>query len=391
MSPELLDAFSAAATLKHFGKGEPVCKKGDDGDSIFIVAEGEARVHEGDLTVTILAQNQTFGELSAFEGKPRSASVTADSDLSVVCVGSKSIFEIMSRFPESGALIARSLCKVLRERTEEVINGALSRVRMEQELQIGRKIQSGFIPSNLPDLPGWSLGAHFRSAKEVAGDFYDVFKLEGHGRIGLIVADVCDKGVGAALFMTLFRSLLRSSSRMDEYLNVPRSLEIRAKESQSDVLKNSVQFTNNYVAATHGHTSMFSTLFFALLDPQTGHLIYINAGHEAPLIVKQGEIVRKLENTGPVVGLFRDSDYGVGEAQIKKGETLVAYTDGVSDAVNMEGKPFTEARLEALVMGMSGGEGESDCTQTIVNELDAHMGDAAQFDDITIMTVCHNK
>lgn len=383
MSPAVLNALTEASIIEHFEKGEMVCQKGDPGSSIYIVVDGEAIVHDGDMIVSSLDKDQTFGEIATFEDTPRTASITAGSNLTLVRVGRDTLFEIMSRFPDSGIVVAHSLCRCLRDRTEEVIQGALNRVRMEQELQIGRKIQAGFIPSQLPDLPGWTLGAHFEAAKEVAGDFYDVFQIEGHGCIALIVADVCDKGVGAALFMTLFRSLLRSSSKFGEYLNTTQIPHARVNETHSDILKNSVQFTNNYVAATHGHTSMFSTLFFGLLEPETGHLYYINAGHEAPVIIRQDQIRTKLENTGPVVGLFRDSDYTVGEAQLEKGETLFAYTDGVTDAVNLNEEHFTEGHLMNLLV-----DGSADgLAKTIVREVKNHMGDAPQFDDITILTV----
>lgn len=383
MPPALRDEFTKIAKLEHFETGVTICRKGDPGDSIYIVVDGEARVHEGDLIVSILTKNQTFGELSAFEDKPRTASITAGTDLSVVRVGRDAIIDIMSRFPDSGIVIARSLCKCLRDRTEEVIEGAFNRVRMEGELEIGRKIQAGFIPSRLPDLPGWVLGAHFQAAKEVAGDFYDVFEIDGHGRVGLIVADVCDKGVGAALFMTLFRSLLRSTAKRHEYADMSDASKALYREQPDLLLKRCVQFTNNYIAATHGHTSMFATLFFGLLEPETGHLYYINAGHEEPLIIEPGGIKRKLENTGPVVGLFRDSDYRVAEAQLEKGESLFAYTDGVTDAVNKNGVPFTQERLMSLLI-----EQPADgLTQTVVREIQDHMGDAPQFDDITMLTV----
>lgn len=257
---------------------------------------------------------------------------------------------------------------------------------MERELEIGRTIQSGFLPTNTPEVEGWQLASYFCSAREVAGDFYDIFEIDGHSRIGLIVADVCDKGVGAALFMTLFRSLLRSTAKLHEYADVPETSKALYLEQPDLLLKRCVQFTNNYIADTHGHTSMFASLFFGLLEPQSGHLYYINAGHEEPLILKPGGIRSRLENTGPVVGLFRDSDYQVGEAQLEKGETLFAYTDGVTDVVNKDEEPFTEERLISLLIK----EPADDLTQTIVREIQDHMGDAPQFDDVTMLTVSRN-
>ncbi|MDH5188429.1 MAG: SpoIIE family protein phosphatase [Rhodospirillaceae bacterium] len=383
MPTEMINSLCAASSIEHFEKGSAIFKKGDPGDSTYIVTDGEASVHEGDLIVATLVKYDTFGELAAFEDKPRTASITAKTDLSVVRLGRKDIIEIMSQFPDSGIEVARSLCKRLRDRTKEVIDGSLNSARMEQELEIGRKIQIGFITDPLPEVPGWELGAYFEAAKEVAGDFYDVFNIDGHSRVGLIVADVCDKGVGAALFMTLFRSLLRSTAKMHEYSVADSTVNKQILERPDELLKRCVQFTNNYISSTHGHTSMFATIFFGLLEPETGHLCYINAGHEAPFIISQGKIKTRLENTGPVVGLFEGAKYRVGEVSLEKNETLFAYTDGVTDAVNAKNELFTEERLVSLLIK----ESADDLTKKIIDEIKDHMGDAPQFDDITILSV----
>lgn len=383
MSAEMINSLSVAASLEYFEKGSTIFETGDPGDSIYIVADGEASVHEGDLIVAYLKKHDTFGELAAFEDNPRTASVSAKTPISVIRVGRKDIIEIMSRFPGSGIDVARSLVKRLRDRTKEVIEGSLNSARMEQELEIGRKIQIGFITDPLPEVPGWELGAHFEAAKEVAGDFYDVFTIDGHSRIGLIVADVCDKGVGAALFMTLFRSLLRSTAKMHEYSAAEEYAQNQSLERPDALLKRSVQFTNNYISSTHGHTSMFATIFFGLLEPETGHLCYINAGHEAPFIISHGKIKARLENTGPVVGLFKGAKYRVGEVHLEKNDTLFAYTDGVTDAVNPKKEPFTEERLISLLCK----ESSIGLTKKIVGKIKNHMGNAPQFDDITILSV----
>lgn len=288
-------------------------------------------------------------------------------------------------FDDLSTTIDKSLeeLKYLKDLIERMTQAETIKKYMERELDIGRTIQSGFLPTKIPEIEGWQIDSYFCSAREVAGDFYDVFTIDGHNRIGLIVADVCDKGVGAALFMTLFRSLLRSTAKLHEYTDMPEIDKALYLENPDLLLKRCVQFTNNYIASTHGHTSMFATLFFGLLDPETGHLYYINAGHEEPLIVEPNNIKKKLENTGPVVGLFRDSNYQVNEVQLEKGETLVAYTDGVTDAVNKNEEAFTEKRLTNLLIAKP----DENLTQAIVRDIKHHMGDAQQFDDITILTV----
>ena len=291
-------------------------------------------------------------------------------------------------FDDLSLTIDKSLeeLKFLKNLIERMTDAEAKKQYMARELNIGKTIQRGFLPTRIPEIDGWCISPYFQSAREVAGDFYDIFTIDGHSRIGLIVADVCDKGVGAALFMTLFRSLLRSTAKFHEYTNISEESKELYFDQPELLLKRCVQFTNNYISATHGHTSMFSTLFFGLLEPETGHLYYVNAGHEAPFIVSNGKIINKLEITGPVVGLFRDSDYGVGEIQLEKGDVLLAYTDGVTDAVSEKDEPFTEGYLESVVTNMS----SADCTETIVSALKDHVGRAMQFDDITILSVSRN-
>ncbi|MFM8426945.1 MAG: PP2C family protein-serine/threonine phosphatase, partial [Chloroflexota bacterium] len=164
----------------------------------------------------------------------------------------------------------------------------LYRQALEREFEIGREIQSGFLPVTIPQPKGWEVAASLASAREVAGDFYDVFELPG-SKLGLVIADVCDKGLGAALFMTLFRSLLRAASNIDFY-----TPETPGGHSAKARLKNAISLTNNYIAETHGHTGMFATVFFGILDLRTSSLTYVNCGHLSPLIVNQHGVKQML-------------------------------------------------------------------------------------------------
>src|SRR5262249_22798559 len=158
------------------------------------------------------------------------------------------------------------------------------------ELEIGRQIQRDFLPDSLPQPPGWEIAAAFHPARQVGGDFYDAFSLED-GRVALAVADVCDKGVGAALFMALFRSLVRAHAEL------PGSGTPAGPASRSIVA-----LTNDYIARTHGRSNMFATMLFAILDPRTGDLAWVNGGHEPPIVRRRGGAVERLMPTGPAVG-----------------------------------------------------------------------------------------
>ncbi len=207
---------------------------------------------------------------------------------------------------------------------------------MKQEMELGRRTQSDFLPDKLPQLPGWELATAFYPAREVAGDFYDVFDLPGE-RVGLVIADVCDKGVGAALFMALIRSLIRAFAE-------------QAAATPVDAL-GAVSLTNNYIVRHHhhNHKHMFATLFFGVLEPATGTLTYVNGGHDPPIMVRPDGQIFLLDPTGAAVGMMAGTNFVCKETSFEPGDMLLAYTDGVTEARNAAGEFFTEDRLLALL------------------------------------------
>jgi serine phosphatase RsbU (regulator of sigma subunit)/uncharacterized protein YigA (DUF484 family) len=253
----------------------------------------------------------------------------------------------------------------------------LYRKALEREFEIGREIQAGFLPETLPQPKGWEIAASLKSAREVAGDFYDVFELPD-GKIGLVIGDVCDKGLGAALFMTLFRSLIRAISNIDFFARV----ESDHGDSPAARLKNAISLTNNYIAEIHGNTGMFATIFFGILDTNTGMLTYINSGHLPPLLVNAQGVKEILKISGPAVGALADADYFIRQVMIEQGESLFAYTDGLTDTANPEGELFNEKDLLPLLA-------EDESLSSLLAEFQKRAADHAagvkQFDDITLL------
>jgi serine phosphatase RsbU (regulator of sigma subunit) len=241
----------------------------------------------------------------------------------------------------------------------------------ERELEIGREIQTEFLPADLPQLEGWELAARLHSARQVSGDFYDVFPVDG-GRIAVVVADVCDKGVGAALFMALSRSLFRAASE-------------RTAVNGSPLPGSALSFANDYIAITHDRANMFATAFFGVIDPSTGELEYANAGHDPALIVSpQGNVVQ-LPPTGPAVGLVPGSTCDVRRVTLDPGDTLLAFTDGVPEAMAADGSQYTEARLKELLRSTSGSPDE--LLDRIESDIRRHTTGVGQSDDVTLLAV----
>jgi phosphoserine phosphatase RsbU/P len=258
----------------------------------------------------------------------------------------------------------------------------------ERELEIGREIQSGFLPERLPTRPGWEIEVEFRPARQVAGDFYDVFEIVDRRRIALVVADVCDKGVGAALFMALIRTLLRHSAKNSGLRSVAAAAHKTryARMVGAAALLSAVEETNRYLIDTHPKQAYFATLFFGVLDPATGSLLYVNCGHNPPLLLgADGAVRAELGPTGPAVGVVPGGVFELGHDVLRPGESLFVYTDGVTEARSAEQEFFGDQRLYELA-GLPVRRAR-DLLDRTLGALDAHAADIEQYDDITMLVV----
>jgi sigma-B regulation protein RsbU (phosphoserine phosphatase) len=242
---------------------------------------------------------------------------------------------------------------------------------LERDLEIGRQIQADFLPDSLPRPAGWEIAALFRPARQVGGDFYDAFELED-GRVGLTIADVCDKGVGAALFMALFRSLIRSHAELHG-----------AGTPASPAARSIVALTNDYIARTHGRSNMFATIFFGILDPVSGSLAFVNAGQEPPILRRASGKLERLDPSGPAVGMFPEASFEARTVELAPGDLLLAFTDGVTEERSPSGSLFGEERLLSLVAPPRSSAG--DFLARIDDELRAHRGDTEPSDDVTMI------
>ena len=385
---KVLEKVAAIVIQKSIKSGENLITKGEIGDSMYILCKGKVKVHDGDLVLNHLEKGNVFGEMAALDGEVRTASITALEDSELLQLNRDNLSELCSKEPEVGKALIHFLCQRGKNIISDITTRSLKLQTLEKELEIGRNIQRGFLPESLPKIKGWDIAAYFHAAREVAGDFYDLFEIEHQEKLGVVIGDVCGKGVGAALFMALFRSLIRSSMLASDFINSAGGDTDQPPPSPQNphqILKNCVALTNNYVAKTHGSTCMFSTLFIAILDPDDGKLIYINAGHEPPVIFNSDGIKTVINNTGPAAGLFPDTAFDTGEIQIDKGDTLIAFTDGVTEAINPENEQFTSTRLMDILL--SSQKSSSETLDDIVCKLHKFTNNVEQFDDITLLEI----
>jgi phosphoserine phosphatase RsbU/P len=207
----------------------------------------------------------------------------------------------------------------------------VGRERMEREFQLARQIQQAFLPESLPEHANWQISRLWQTAREVGGDFYDIFETRDH-RIALVIADVADKGMPAALYMTVTRTLIRATL-------------------QSIASPGKVLARVNDLLESESRNGMFVTAFLALLEPTTGKLEYANAGHNLPLLIHQKPTkISSLEKDGIALGVMPQAEYKDKSIQIKVDETLLFYTDGVTEAFSSEGELFSEPRLKEVLL-----------------------------------------
>jgi sigma-B regulation protein RsbU (phosphoserine phosphatase) len=262
--------------------------------------------------------------------------------------------------------------------------------RLAREMEVARNIQRDFLPEVLPVARGVELEAALEPARDVSGDFYDAFLLPPAGTIVLVVGDVCDKGVGAALFMALFRSLIRASADpigggAIQMIGGRRTLVRQALESATpaDLLTRVAGFTNDYIARLHGRTNMFATVFLGALDPESGQLDYVNAGHEPALVIDPEGFTRELRPTGPALGLGPDAVFRAGEARLAPGAGLFAFTDGLVEARSSAGEVFGAQRLRDALRANNASA--SALVRGVLEALHAFTGPAEPHDDVTLL------
>jgi sigma-B regulation protein RsbU (phosphoserine phosphatase) len=244
---------------------------------------------------------------------------------------------------------------------------AVEKGRLERELQLAREVQASLLPRATPAVPGWEFAARWQPAREVAGDFYDFIPLDA-GRYGLVIADVTDKGMPAALFMALARSIVRAS--------------VAAALSPAEAIGQA-----NRLICADATNSMFVSLFYAQLDPAAREVTYVNAGHNPPLLYRaeEAEFVR-LTRTGIVLGVHEAAPYEPRTVSLGPDDFLLLYTDGLTDALNAQGEAFEEARLQRLLREHSHASAP-DLGAALERALHAFTGSTEPFDDVTFVVV----
>ncbi len=236
-----------------------------------------------------------------------------------------------------------------------------------QELSLAHSIQASFLPASIPQIPGWQLAATLEPARQIAGDFYDFIDLP-EGRLGILIADVADKGLGSALYMALSSTLIRTFA--SQYHRDPALV---LKTANQQILRNA-------------RANLFVTVFFGVLDPASGLLCYANAGHNPPYLFGQKNGLQVLNNTGMPLGVDEENEWGQNEVVISQGEILLMYTDGVTDAQNSAGE-FIDRKIILSALQQNLGKSVPDVQKSILDKVHRFVGEAPRFDDLTLVII----
>ena len=256
---------------------------------------------------------------------------------------------------------------------EKVYENSLDFQHITQELRIAGQIQASFLPNIFPPIPGWQLAVTLLPARETSGDFFDVIELS-NDRLGILVADVADKGVGSALYMALSRTLIRTYA--EEY----------------DADPEIVFFAANNRLLKDARANLFITTFYGILDPSEGTLTYCNAGHNPPYLFRDSDqgSVESLTRTGIAMGIEANSTWTMETITINAGDILVLYTDGIPDAQDQDGEFFDDEAIIDITRKNSGRLAH-EIQSSIIEAVQEFSGSTPQSDDITLMVLVRDK
>ena len=254
----------------------------------------------------------------------------------------------------------------------------LEHAATDQQINTATKIQQSFVIQELPKNEYVDLAADFDPAYEIGADWYDAISTDAITYV--VIADVCDKGIASALFMSVFRSLIRYS-----LLDEDNELEVQGLETS---LEDSVTQVNDYMASNHGESSMFATLFLGAYVKEENKLSYICAGHETPIIIRKKGMLESLETTGPAIGIFAEAKYSVKTVNLEPGQILFTYTDGLVDSRSPSNISWG---LEGVKGVLSNTDPTEISAKSLLDEMslkvNQHRGDAEQFDDLTMLVL----
>jgi serine phosphatase RsbU (regulator of sigma subunit) len=391
ISDQELDALCRVVTPRSYPPAYRLCVEGAVEHTFYVVAEGQVAITQSlgseKRVLALREPGEFFGEMALIDNKPRTASVTTLVETTVLEVSEEAFNEFLTHSPNIALALIRRLSANSRASNEATIadltrkNQELAkayedlkaaqvelvkRERLEREMEIAGEVQRSLLPAEFPRAQGFSFAGRNVPARHVGGDLYDVIKIDNE-HVGLLMADVSDKSVHAALFMAVTRTLFLAHAR--------RSLS-PAEVSMA---------VHNGIMEVSSNDEMFVTAFYGVLHTPSGRMRYVRAGQDKPLLFRpNNELPQLLEADGRFLGMYPGLKLEERSLDLEPGDLLVAYSDGVSDAINPAEESYGTARLINLIARHRTSPADEICG-AIFDDVFAFREAAPAFDDITVL------
>ena len=391
-----LDRLTAEMVVVNLKPGELLFCEGDPGEHLYVVVKGDMEIVKApdtkdELILNTIHEGEYIGEMSLATGAPRTASVRGRTDAVLLSLSRQQFNDLLHRHPELASVMVSVLSHRLdntnvatfRDLTEknhqlqkasDELKAAqvqiIEKERLEKELQVAAEIQMSILPDVMPSPDGYDFGGRILPARQVGGDFYDVFEL-GNNKIGVVIGDVADKGVPSAIFMARAHALIIA--------------EADAVTPPDDVLR----MVNEHITRFEKSTQ-FVTALFGILDTGTGEFSYARAGHEPPLLLTaDGEVQRLPHKSGMALGLWEDITLDENSLVLPKGSLFVMFTDGMTDCRNPKGEPFGLERIKNSMANLKNINAQAGCNE-LFDKLMKYQDGSKQDDDVTLLAI-HTK
>ncbi|HEX5838142.1 MAG TPA: PP2C family protein-serine/threonine phosphatase [Anaerolineales bacterium] len=388
-----LDRIMAQLEIVNLKSGEILFREGDPGENMYIVVSGDLEIlmapdTDNELILNRVPQGEYIGEMSLVTGAPRTASVRAHGDVVLLSMSRTQLLDLLHQHPQLASTMVSVLSHRLdntnvstfRDLTEknrqlqqafDELKAAqeqlIEKERLERELKVAAEIQMSILPDALPLVDGYDFGGRILPARQVGGDFYDVFILDTN-KIGVLIGDVADKGVPSAIFMARAHALIIA--------------EADSVISPGDVLRR----VNRHITRLEKSTQ-FVTALYGVLDINTSEFVYARAGHEPPLMLTpNGEVHRLPHKPGMALGLWENITLDEYSVHLPKDSLLVMFTDGMTDCRNPKGQPFGLEKIKLTMAGLGRVTAQSGCDQ-LFDSLMLYQSGAKQDDDVTLVAI----
>lgn len=388
-----LDTLRELAQLRSYPPETILCHQGEVEHTFYVIVDGLVAISQvledgQERLLSVQRPREYFGELGLLDDTPRMANCVTLTDVTVLEITEEVFQSVLENSPAVAYALMRHVVEILRSTDKLAIEDLttknqelreayrelqqaqeelVEKERLETELEIAANVQRTLLPDDLPDYSDYRFAAYLKPARQVGGDFYDAIELDDD-HVGIVLADVADKSVQAALFMAVARTLFRVEGRRS--LN-PSDVALAVHRGVIDIAPSA---------------DIFVTAFYGVLHRPSGRLTYVSAGHEKPYIMHPDNGVRQLPGKGRFLGMIEMLDLEEYSVQLAVGDRLLLFSDGVPDATNFNGEQYGYDRLVTFLENHRHTPA-LELVDKLASDVAGWRGDAPTFDDLTLLAM----